>query len=100
MKMNQRYSPLRLSTAALLMLGLLALTACASVPMADSVLKTSNTESLTFCTEPRPQACTMDYQPVCAGLKEGGSKTYSNGCGSCSDSNVVSYRQGACEQEK
>ena len=97
MKMNQRFSPSQLSTVTLLMLGL---TACASgEPMADATLEKDNTESLTFCLEPRPQVCTMDYRPVCAELKEGGSKTYSNGCGSCTDTNVVAYRQGACEQD-
>ena len=100
MKINQWFSPLQLSTAALLMLSLLTLTACASVPMADSTLKKDNSESLTFCSEPRPQICTMDYQPVCAELKDGGSKTYSNGCSSCSDANVVGYRDGECAVAK
>ena len=100
MKRNHRFSPLQLSTTALLMFSLLALTACASVPMADSPLKTDNNESLTLCPEPRPQVCTMDYRPVCAELKEGGSKTYSNGCGSCADPKVVGYRDGACEAAK
>ncbi len=100
MKMNQRFSPSQLSTAALLMPGLLALTACVSVPIPEATLETDNTESLTFCQEPRPQVCTMDYRPVCAELKEGGSKTYSNGCGSCTDPKVVGYRDGACEKAK
>ena len=100
MKAKQWFNSLQLSTAALLALGLLIFAACASVPMTDSTLKTVNSESLTFCTEPRPQICTMDYQPVCAELKDGRSKTYSNGCSSCSDANVVGYHDGECAVAK
>ena len=39
----------------------------------------------TLCEDPRPQVCTMDYRPVCGTLKDGSSKTYSNGCGACAD---------------
>ena len=59
------------------------------------------------CTNPRPQACTMDYQPVCATRDTGircvttpcpssERKTYSNGCGACSDPKVSEYIPGAC----
>ncbi len=51
----------------------------------------------TACIEPRPQICTMDYTPVCAGLVSGEVKTYSNGCSACADVNVVSHRPAACE---
>jgi hypothetical protein len=61
----------------------------------------------TTCTNPRPQACTMDYTPVCATRDTGircvttpcpssEKKTYSNGCGACSDPKVSEYVQGAC----
>lgn len=52
---------------------------------------------LTICTEPRPQICTMDYQPVCAQLQDGTFETYSNGCTACADPVVTGYREGACE---
>jgi len=54
-------------------------------------------EVLTICAEPRPQICTMDYQPVCAQLENGTFKTYSNGCMACSDTLVIGHREGACE---
>jgi alkaline phosphatase D len=54
-------------------------------------------KKLTACPDQRPQICTMDYQPVCAQLKNGNFKTYSNGCTSCTDPNVVAYRNGTCE---
>ena len=57
-------------------------------------------EDLVICTEPRPQVCTMDYNPVCGQLQDGSFKTYSNGCGSCSDSAVVGYREGECSKGK
>ncbi len=37
-------------------------------------------KTLIHCTAPRPKVCTMDYKPVCAQLKDGSFKTYSNGC--------------------
>ena len=51
------------------------------------------------CSDPRPQMCTMDYRPVCAVLATGRSKTYSNGCGACSDTSVQGYNPGACLEE-
>ncbi|MCK5914166.1 MAG: hypothetical protein KAG12_09825 [Desulfuromusa sp.] len=60
--------------------------------------KESNT--LIVCPEPRPQMCTMDFRPVCAELKDGSFETFSNGCMSCSDSEVVGYRDGKCEEGK
>lgn len=50
----------------------------------------------TICKEPRPAICTMDYTPVCGLHKNNSIKTYSNGCGACSDPSVVSYEPGAC----
>lgn len=52
--------------------------------------------SATVCEDPRPQACTMDYTPVCATLADGSVKTYSNGCGACADANVSSWVADAC----
>ena len=50
----------------------------------------------TACTDPRPEACTRDYVPVCAALKEGGTRTYSNACSACADATVVGHRPGEC----
>ena len=51
----------------------------------------------TLCTEPRPEVCTMDYNPVCATRADGSTATYPNGCGACADAAVVSHRPGTCE---
>lgn len=48
------------------------------------------------CSEPRPEICTQDYRPVCANLKDGTEKNYSNGCTACSDVNVDSWIDGEC----
>ena len=52
----------------------------------------------TGCEDPRPEVCTMDYRPVCATRYDGSSKTYSNGCGACSDANVNSWVEGVCPE--
>jgi hypothetical protein len=51
---------------------------------------------LILCEEPRPQICTREYNPVCATLNNGSTKTGSTGCTSCSDPEVVGYKMGAC----
>lgn len=49
------------------------------------------------CTEPRPEICTMDYQPVCGVQADGSYKIYSNGCSACSDPKVIGYNKGECK---
>ncbi len=77
-----------------IMLLCLALGGCAapaanqSIPAADA----------TVCEDQRPEVCTMDYRPVCANLADGSNKTYSNGCGACSDANVNSWVEGECPE--
>jgi len=48
------------------------------------------------CTEPRPQVCTMIYQPVCALKRDGTRQTYASGCTACADPNVTEYLPGEC----
>ena len=51
------------------------------------------------CHDPRPQVCTMEYDPVCATLHKGGSKQYSSGCNACADDAVASYLPDPCPSE-
>jgi len=51
---------------------------------------------LILCEEPRPEVCTREYDPVCATLQNGSTRTASTGCTSCSDPSVVGYKMGAC----
>lgn len=48
------------------------------------------------CEDPRPQACTREYRPVCGQDVNGNSETYSTGCTACSNEEVISYTEGAC----
>ena len=50
----------------------------------------------TQCAEPRPQVCTMEYNPVCATLVAGGSRQYASGCNACADDAVASHLLGPC----
>ncbi len=53
-------------------------------------------EAATACPAQRPQACTQNYDPVCATKRDGTRQTYSNGCMACSDTNVVRHVPGPC----
>ncbi len=48
------------------------------------------------CTEPRSQACTKEYMPVCGQKADGTSITAGNKCTACANSNVISYTVGEC----
>lgn len=50
------------------------------------------------CEEPRPQACTREYVPVCAIKKDNSSGLYGNACSACSNPEIVGYNEGACPQ--
>jgi len=49
------------------------------------------------CEEPRPDACTREFVPVCGRREGGDERTYGNACTACSDREVVELRSGACE---
>jgi hypothetical protein len=50
----------------------------------------------TICTEPRREACTRIYLPVCATRRDGTRRTYGNACTACADPDVVSHVRGPC----
>ena len=57
---------------------------------------------LNICTIPRPEACTMEYRPVCAVRETPAGKEnsgYSNACQACSDPAVTGYTPGICGEE-
>lgn len=51
------------------------------------------------CSSPRPEVCTMEYNPVCAQLADGDFRTYSSPCNACADDAVIGYLPGACADE-
>ena len=52
-----------------------------------------------LCQDPRPEICTMDYNPVCGFADDMIGKTYSNACSACSDQSVNGYTYGECSVE-
>ena len=70
----------------------LALGACAG---ADSEAPAA--DPFTACTAPRPQVCTMVYDPVCATLDAGGRADYASPCNACADDAVAGWERGLCE---
>ena len=63
---------------------------------------------VSVCAEPRPQACTREYRPVCADRDTGvrcvttpcpsmERVTYPNACSACADPKVVTHTPGPCE---
>ena len=71
-----------------------------SVPVSNKpAASQSDSQVFTHCTEPRPEICTREYNPVCATLNtKNQQKTYGNGCSACADPAVTKYRPGPCEQ--
>ena len=58
----------------------------------------SNKEILdTMCSEPRPEVCTREYNPVCGYKLDEESKTYSNGCSACAEKEIIGYNNGECD---
>ena len=51
---------------------------------------------ITECEDPRPQVCTMIYDPVCGTRGDGTRKTYASDCSACSNADVISYEKGEC----
>ncbi len=69
--------------------------ACAQSSAVEETV--SSQPVLVACEEPRPQLCTMQYDPVCGLTANNQYKTYSNACSACSDASVSGHSPGACE---
>ena len=89
------------------------LAACSQAPVASQPPPPASDPPVTtknepvMCKEPRPEVCTMIYQPVCATRDTGvrcirapcpseEKVTKSSSCNACSDPKVISYVQGEC----
>ncbi len=77
-----------------LLAGFIAAACAQSTAVEETV---SSRPVLVACEEPRPQLCTMQYDPVCGLTADNQYKTYSNACSACSDASVSGHSPGACE---
>ena len=50
----------------------------------------------TMCKDPRPEICTMQYDPVCGIHTDNTTKTYASDCTACSNKEVIGYNKGEC----
>ncbi|MDO8862616.1 hypothetical protein Q6D67_12975 [Haliea sp. E1-2-M8] len=79
---------------------ILLLAGCgASQPSAPLPEPEPGVNPLVQCSSPRPQVCTMEYNPVCAQLADGTVSVYSSPCNACADDSVTGYLPGACADE-
>jgi hypothetical protein len=69
--------------------------ACAQTTPAETLV--SSQSVMIACQEPRPQVCTMQYDPVCGTTSNKKYSTYANACSACSDASVSGHSPGACE---
>jgi hypothetical protein len=77
---------------------LIFLSGC-STPLVAKNHQKENSELVVLCKSPRPQICTMIYNPVCAYQGEK-TKTYASDCSACADSSVSGYTLGECLSEQ
>ena len=92
---------------------LMLLSACSQAPVASEPASPAGDPPAqekkvpVACTDPRPQVCTMIYDPVCATRDTGvrcittpcpssEQVTKSSSCNACSDPKVISYVKGEC----
>ena len=83
----------RTSRLAAILLGTIAAHGCSSIASDTQPLEPPGWVA---CPEPRPEVCTMEYDPVCGSLRDGDRRTFSNGCGACAEAQVVGYVPGEC----
>ena len=85
------------------------ITADPGPPPAIETTATATTTAPIACSNPRPEVCAQNVQPVCATRDTGircittpcpssELKTYSNACTACSDPKVSDYHEGACPE--
>ncbi|GGA67569.1 hypothetical protein GCM10011369_06510 [Neiella marina] len=63
-------------------------TACQSQPQEIQLPK-----GFVKCPEPRPEICTMQYEPADGLLADGTTKSYGNACSACGDPQVIAVKK-------
>jgi hypothetical protein len=89
---------LHIWSGGVLLLGVLVACANPAPPARDAgpAVESVATETVRRCEKPRPEACTMQYDPVCGFLANGLRREYSNGCSACADPAVTGYIADVC----
>ncbi|MBD1390597.1 hypothetical protein IC617_14260 [Neiella sp. HB171785] len=83
MKVKTNYRTLIGSCGMVLMVA-----ACQSQPQPEQLPK-----GFTKCPEPRPEICTMQYEPADGLLADGTTKSYGNACSACGDPEVIAVKK-------
>ena len=99
MKGNSIAYASQFAAAALLAVVVLIPAGCAGVQIEGTTSGAADSRDMVICPEPRPEVCTQEFRIVCAQMQDGTFKEYSNGCTSCTDPDVVGYRDGNCVLE-
>ncbi len=86
-----------------LLLTLVLWTACANRPSEEASTSTPSPSAtpapkseFLVCQDPRPEACTREYLPVCAHTMSGTLETRPNACVACADKTILGHRPEAC----
>lgn len=79
-------------------IALLALAGCGTTGVQPAPAAPLVSNPITPCAEPRPELCTMQYDPACGSLVAGGFRTYASPCNACADPAVAGYQNGPCSE--
>lgn len=58
----------------------------------DAQEKSGLPKGYAACMKPRPEMCTMQYEPVMARLADGSERRFGNACSACAHKNVIGYK--------
>ena len=73
-----------------------ACTACATESVEGHYPEACAAPEMTACSDPRPQLCTLDYNPACGQRVTGEARTFGNACQACGDAAVIGHFAGEC----
>ena len=73
-----------------------ACVACSNAAVEGFYRYACATKLMKACRSPRPEVCSMNYDPVCGQFNSGPSKMFSNACTACEDATVIGYAEGPC----
>lgn len=78
------------------LLSVFAVVACSEVPVKPASQPPVQSTIEGKCSNPRPEMCTMEYNPVCGTDAKGLSRSYGNACSACGNAQVQTFTRGEC----